>query len=380
MRRSSERSWRSGQRRNWRDRSQELARRVAEECWHEPRRGGDLKALVTGAGGFLGGAVARALKQRGDQVCGFSRGDHPTLAEQDIEQVRGSVADVHAIVEAVRGMDVVFHAAAKVAAGGARKDFWDTNVRGTENVIAACLECGVSVLVHTSTPSVTFGKTDLEGVDESVGYSEHFEAFYGESKAAGEQRVLAASSDNLKTVALRPHLVWGPGDTSILPSLVHRARTGQLRRIVSPPKRSGHTYIDDAVRAHLLAADLLITGGEAASRVTGRPYFITAGEPVEIWTFINALLATAGVPPVEKSVSLPAAMAAGWVFEKLHAITGASGDPRMTRWIVRELTTSHWFDISAARRDLGYEPTVMMEEGMRRLAEWIEQEGGVQDA
>ena len=339
-----------------------------------------MRALVTGAGGFLGGAVAGALKKRGDQVRGFSRGDHPALAKAGIEQHRGSVLDTDAVAEAAQDVDVVFHAAAKVAAGGARKDFWDTNVRGTENVIAACREAGVGVLVHTSTPSVTFGKTDLEGVDESVGYAEHFEAFYGESKAEGERLLLAAASNDLKTVALRPHLVWGPGDTSILPRLVQRARAGQLRRIVSPPKRSGHTYIDDAVQAHLLAADLLLTGGEAAARITGKPYFITAGEPVETWTFINALLGAAGEPPVEKSMSLPVAMAAGWVFEKLHAVTGAEGDPRMTRWIVRELTTSHWFDISAAREDLGYEPTVLLEEGVRRLADWVENEGGVPDA
>ncbi len=339
-----------------------------------------MRALVTGAGGFLGGAITRALKERGDHVRGFSRADHPELAAQGVEQLRGSVADPAAVTEAVQGVDIVFHAAAKVAAGGPREDFWDTNVRGTENVIAACRECGVGVLVHTSTPSVTFGTTDLEGVDESVGYADHFEAFYGETKAEAERRVLAAASDDLLTVALRPHLVWGPGDTSILPRLVQRARKGQLRRIDSPPKRSGHTYIDDAVQAHLLAADRLLAGGEMASRVTGRPYFITAGEPVETWTFLNGLLGAAGVPPVEKRISLRAAMAAGWMFEKLHALSGGKGDPRMSRWIVRELTTSHWFDISAARSDLGYEPQVMMAEGMRRLAAWVTEEGGVPGA
>ena len=339
-----------------------------------------MKALVTGAGGFLGGAIARALKARGDDVRGFSRGDHPKLAADGIEHTRGSVVDVDAVIEAVRGVDIVFHAAAKVAAGGARRDFWDTNVTGTENVVGACRECGVGALVYTSTPAVTFGKTDLEGVDESIGYSDRFEAFYGESKAAAEQSALAAASDDLLTVALRPHLVWGPGDTSILPRLVQRARRGQLRRIEGPAKRTGHTYIDDAVQAHLLAAGRLLSGGEAASRISGRPYFITAGEPVEIWTFLNGLLAAAEVPPVEKRVSFRAAMAAGWAFEKLHALAGGKGDPRMTRWIVRELTTSHWFDISAARRDLGYEPKVTMEEGMRRLAEWVAAQGGVPGA
>ena len=351
----------------------------AEEAGVGPEEA-DVKALVTGAGGFLGGAIARALKERGDDVRGFSRGDHPELVSQGVEQHRGNVTDPKAVTEAVRGVDIVLHAAAKVAVGGRYRDFYDTNVRGTENVIAACLECGVGALVYTSTPSVTFGLTDLEGVDESIGYSDHFEAFYSETKAEAERRVLAAASGGLRTVALRPHLIWGPGDTSVLPRVVESARKGQLRRIDGPPKRSGHTYIDDAVRAHLIAADQLMAGGEEASRINGRPYFITAGEPIEIWTFLNGLLDAAGVPPVEKRISLRTAMAAAWVFEKLHALSWGKGDPRMSRWIVRGLTTSHWFDISAARRDLGYEPQVSMEEGMRRLAAWVTEQGGVPSA
>ena len=347
-------------------------------CSADRTRGGaEVRALVTGAGGFLGGAIARTLRERGDHVRGFSRGIHPELAAHSVEQLRGNVADPDAVIEATRGVDIVFHVAAKVAAGGARKDFYDTNVTGTENAIAACRECGVGALVYTSTPSVTFGKTDLEGVDESIGYANHFEALYGETKAEAERRVLAAASVSFRTIALRPHLIWGPGDTSVLPRIVERALKGQLRRIDGPPKRSDHVYVDDAVRAHLLAADRLLAGGAAASRISGQPYFITAGEPVEIWTFLNGLLHAAGVPPVEKRVSYRAAMAAGWVFEKLHALSGSKGDPRMSRWIVRELTTSHWFDISAARRDLGYEPQVLMEEGMRHLAAWVEDHGGV---
>ena len=339
-----------------------------------------MKALVTGAGGFLGGGIARALKDRGEEVRGFSRGDHPELAAQGVEQLRGDVADHNAVTQAVHGVDIVFHVAAKVAAGGRHRDFYETNVRGTENVIGACRECDVGALVYTSTPSVTFGLTDLEGVDESIGYSDHFEASYGETKAEAERQVLAAASDVFHTVALRPHLIWGPGDTSVLPRVVERGRKGQLRRIDGPPKRSGHTYIDDAVRAHLLATDRLLAGGEEAARINGRPYFITAGEPVEIWTFLNGLLGAAGVPPVEKRISFRTAMAAGWVFEKLHALSGGKGDPRMSRWIVRELTTSHWFDISAARRDLGYEPQVGMAEGMHRLTEWVAEQGGVPNA
>lgn len=336
-----------------------------------------VKTLVTGAGGFVGGAVARALRALGDEVRGFSRAPHPELSALGVDHRQGDIADGGAVMDAVRGVDVVFHAAAKVAAAGRYADFHATNVVGTENVIAACREHGVTALVYTSTPSVTFGPTDLEGVDESIGYSDHYDALYGRTKAEAERLLLAAASDELRTVALRPHLVWGPGDTSLLPRLVRRGRSGALRRIDGPAKRTDVTYIDDAVQAHLLAAEHLLAGGEAAAKVSGKAYFLNSGEPVEIWEFIDRLLGAAGVPPVEKRISLRAAMAAGWVFEKVHALTGAQGDPRMSRWIVRELTTARCFDIGAARRDLGYEPRVSVDEGMRRLAVWIQKQGGL---
>jgi nucleoside-diphosphate-sugar epimerase len=335
-----------------------------------------MKALVTGAGGFLGGAIARALLERGDQVRSFSRGEYARLGDLGVEHVQGDIGDAQAVSTAVEGVDVVFHTAAKVAAAGRIEDFRRTNVEGARNVMAACRKHGVPVMVHTSTPSVTFGPGDLEGVDESVGYSDQYDAFYGMTKAEGERAVLGESDGDFRTVAIRPHLVWGPGDTSLLPRLLQRARSGQLRRIGGPAKKTDVTYVDDAVRAHLLAADRLLEGGETADRVAGRPYFVSSGEPIEIWEFVNRLLAAADVDPIEKRVNLKVAFAAAWVMEKVHALSGADGEPRMNRWIVRELTTARWFDISAAKRDLGYEPAVSIDEGMRRLASWLEERGG----
>ena len=333
-----------------------------------------MKALVTGAGGFLGGAIARTLRDRGDDVRGFSRGAHPELAAYGIGHHQGDVAKLDAMIEATRGVDVVFHTAARVGAGGRYVDFYDTNVTGTANVLAACRECGVRALVYTSTPSVVSGATDLEGVDESEDYATHFEADYGRTKAEAERLVLSSTSEELNAVALRPPIIWGPGDTSLLPRVIERGRNGALRRIKGPPKRQDITYIDDAVQAHLIAADLLLAGGDRARRINGRPYFVSSGEPVEIWDFVNGLLEAAGVPPVRKSVSLRTALVVGWIFEKAHTLSGAEGDPRMSRWIVRQLTSSRWFDISAARRDLGYEPRVSLEDGMRRLKAWMEEQ------
>ena len=335
-----------------------------------------MKALVTGAGGFLGGAIARALRDRGDDVRGFSRGDYPELADLGIEQHRGDVADLTAVGAATHGVDIVFHTAAKVGAGGSYADFHTTNVTGSENVLAACREHRVTSLVYTSTPSVVSGLADLDGVDESVGYAARYDADYGRTKAEAERLVLSSASDEYRTVALRPPLIWGPGDTSLLPRIIERGKSGALRRIKGPAKRQDITYIDDAVQAHLLAGDVLLSGGDEAHRINGRPYFVSSGEPVEVWEFLNGLLVAAGVPPIQKSVSLRTALAVGWAFEKVHALTGGKGDPRMSRWIVRQLTNSRWFDISAARRDLGYEPRVSLAEGMVRLKAWIEKDQG----
>ena len=333
-----------------------------------------MKALVTGAGGFVGGAIARALRERGDDVRGFSRGEHAALAAYGIDQYQGNVADPEGVAGAARGVDIVFHTAAKVGVGGRRADFYNTNVTGTANVIAACRECGVLALVYTSTPSVVSGLTDLEDADESVSYPTHYDADYGRTKAEAERLVLSSASGGLKTVALRPPLIWGPGDTSLLPRVIERGRNGSLRRIKGPPTWTDITYIDDAVQAHLHAADRLMAGGDGARRINGRPYFVSSGDPVEIWEFINGLLSAGGVPAVRKRVSLRTALLVGWAFEKIHALSRAEGDPRMSRWMVRQLTTSRWFDISAARRDLGYEPRVSLEEGMRRLKVWIEKQ------
>lgn len=331
---------------------------------------------MTGAGGFLGGAIARTLRERGDDVKSFSRGEHLELAGYGIEQHRGDVADREAVIAATHGADIVFHVAARVGAGGSYEDFYAANVTGTENVLAACHECGVAGLVYTSTPSVVSGLRDLDGVDESVSYPERYDSHYGRTKGEAERLVLSSASETQRVVAIRPPLVWGPRDTSLLPRVIERRRSGAVRHITGPPKLQDVTYVDDAVQAHLLAGDLLLAGGERAARINGRPYFISSGEPVDIWEFLNRLLETAGLPPIQKTVSLRTALAIGWVFEKTHALSGAGGDPRMSRWIVRQLTCARWFDISAARRDLGYEPRVSVEEGMSRLKAWLDEHNG----
>lgn len=323
-----------------------------------------MRALVTGAGGFLGGAVARLLRARGDAVLTLQRGDYPDLARNGIEVVRGDIADRATVTSAARDVEVVFHVAAKAGLWGPEREYYRVNVLGTENVIAACRANGVARLVHTSTPSVVFGGDDLEGVDESTPYATHFTAAYPKTKAVAERAVLAANDGSLATVALRPHLMWGPGDPHLLPRLVARARAGRLRRLGWRTTLVDSLYIDNAASAHVLAADRLAPG----AAIAGRAYFLSQGEPMPLWDLVNRLLDAAGVQRVAKSIPVSVAYALGLVYEAAFRLLRIDAEPPMTRFLAHQLSTSHWFDISAARRDLGYEPTVSIDEGMARLA------------
>ncbi|MSQ52010.1 MAG: NAD-dependent epimerase/dehydratase family protein [Betaproteobacteria bacterium] len=322
-----------------------------------------MKALVTGGGGFLGQAIVRGLVRRGADVHSFSRSHYDALTELGVAQHRGSLADAGAVASAIQGSDVVFHVAAKPGIWGDYREYHQTNVLGTQNVIAACRQQGVRKLVYTSSPSVVFDGRDMQGVDESAPYPAHYEAHYPKTKALAEQCVRAANDSRLSTVSLRPHLIWGPGDNHLLPRLVSRARAGQLARIGSRENLVDTIHIDNAAQAHLLAADRLSPGSPAAGKV----YFISQDEPIPMWDIINRLLDAAGAPAVTRSVPTWLAMALAMGYESLHHVSGRAGEPRLTRFVVREMSTAHWFDISAARRDLGYAPGISIAQGLEQL-------------
>jgi nucleoside-diphosphate-sugar epimerase len=326
-----------------------------------------MTALVTGGGGFLGGAIVRRLVERGDRVHSLSRNQYPALEALGVAQHRGDVADAPAVLEASAGCDVVFHVAAKAGVWGRYEEYHRANVVGTENVLAACRKHGISRLVYTSSPSVVFDGRDMEGVNESVTYPAHFEAHYPKTKAIAEQAILEANGQALATVALRPHLIWGPWDNHLVPRILKRGRAGKLRRIGKANKLIDTIYIDNAADAHLLAADRLTPG----SPIAGKAYFLSQGEPIPLWDMVNRILAACGVAPVTRSVPVWAAYLAGWLCEMWYMVTRRQDEPPMTRFVARELSTAHWFDISAAKRDLGYETKVSTEEGLRRLAEWL---------
>lgn len=327
-----------------------------------------MRVLVTGGSGFLGGALCRALVEHGDDVTSYQRSHSPTLEALGVRQVLADLGDVDALRGACARQDAVLHNAAKAGAWGSYDSYFQANVIGTRNVIEACRAERVPRLVHTSTPSVTHsGRHPVQGGNErDTPYGSHFKAPYPATKRIAEQEMLSANGPELSTVSLRPRLIWGPGDTQLLPRLVERARAGRLRFIDGGHNRMDTTYIDNAVQAHLDALAKLRPGAACA----GRPYFISNGEPMSVREIVNALLACAGEPPVTKSVPYAVAYAAGAVLEKLWPRLGRSDEPPMTRFLAEQLSTPHWYDISGAARDLGYRPAVSMPEGLRRTAAW----------
>jgi len=324
-----------------------------------------MKVLVTGGGGFLGSAICRQLASRGDGVIAYQRSAAPGLEKAGIEVVRGDVNDAGALTAALEGVDAVIHTAAKAGLAVNYDDFYTANVSGTETVLKACRLHGIDRLVFTSSPSVVHEEGDIEGGDESLPYPATYSSPYPQTKAESERMVMAANGPGLRTVALRPHLIWGPGDNHLLPNLLKRVKHGKLK-LPGPDKLIDSVYVDNAAQAHLLALDRLDI---APDTVGGRVYFISNGEPVTQGYIIAGLLEAAGVKVEIRRVPPQLAIAAGALLEGGWKLFGIKSDPPLTRWSAVHLSTAHWFDISAARRDLGYEPKISIAEGLAILAE-----------
>jgi len=324
--------------------------------------------VITGGGGFVGKALGKALRAQGYSVVALARSAYPELSTYGIESARVDISsDPKAWQSLLEGADGVFHTAAKVDMWGAYDDFFQVNVIGTRNVIAACRAAGVRNLVFTSSPSVIHDGNDLRGVDESYPYPKHFDAFYPQTKAQAEQEVIAANDgETLRTVSLRPHLIWGPDDTNLIPTILERAKAGRLTRIGRGGNRVDVTFIDDCVQAHILAMRAL---EEDKKQAQGRPYFITQGEPVKMWAWIDQVLAAHALPPVSKSIPTKVAMGIAFLMEmisKALLMCGLDKAPLLTRFLVSEMATDHYFSIEAAACDLGYKPSFTMKQAMGR--------------
>ena len=324
-------------------------------------------ALVTGGGGFVGRAVVGRLLALGVKTRVIGRHRYPQVEAAGAIGIVGDIADRDALYQAVQGVDVVFHVAALAGIWGSWSDYYRINVQGTANVIEVCRKAKVPFLVHTSTPSVVFNGADICGGDERLPYGRDFLCHYAKSKAMAESMVLAAAGEDLKTCALRPHLIWGPGDPHLLPRLLARGRGKSLRQVGDGRNLVDITYIDNVAEAHILAAMNLAGPGTA----NGRAYFISQGEPVRLWQWINELFSRMAIPPVEKRVSLTTAYRLGRMLEVVYTVLRLRQEPRMTRFLAEQLAKSHYFSLAQARSELGYEPLVSTEEGLRRTVQWL---------
>jgi 2-alkyl-3-oxoalkanoate reductase len=330
-----------------------------------------MKALVIGGGGFVGSAIVRQLVEKSEKVAVFGRNYYPHLKKLGIPQHQGDILDSDLLIRTMQGYDTVFHVAAKAGIWGPKHEFEQINVTGTRNVLGACFASGVESLVYTSTPSVVFNRSDLQGADERIPYASRFLCYYASSKAVAEQMVLVANSDVLKTCAIRPHLVWGPRDPHLIPRLVERGRRRQLKIVGDGSNMVDISYIDNVAEAHILAAENLNSSATAA----GNAYFISQGEPVNLWQWINGLFGRLGIPPVTKKIGYGTAYGIGTLMEGIYMWFSMTKEPRMTRFLAEQLARSHWFSIEKAKRDFGYRPRISTSEGVERVVEWINKHG-----
>jgi 2-alkyl-3-oxoalkanoate reductase len=322
-----------------------------------------MKVLVTGAGGFLGRAIVQRLLARGDHVMGVQRSSAEDLERMGMRLFRGDLSDPDLALRASAGCDAILHVAAKAGHWGSYDSYFQANVLATRAVISAAQRNGIRKLVYTSTPSVAHAGGDLAGVDESTPIPKHFLAYYPATKAVAEAEVLTANSPQLSTCALRPHLIWGPGDNHLLPRLIARANANKLRFVGSGQNLIDTIYIDNAVDAHILALDRLQSDAPCA----GRAYFLSNGEPLAMKTIINRLLACVGIAPVDRHIGIRAARVIAKVMEAAYTYFPLKGEPLLTPFLVEQFTTAHWYNIDAAKRDLGYHPRISMNEGMGLL-------------
>lgn len=328
-----------------------------------------MKVLVTGGGGFLGSWVCRLLRQRGDEAIGLQRSDSAILDSLGVEQRRGDILEFETLKTAMQGCEAVIHTAGLAGPWGPEDRYQAINVTGTGNVIEACRAHNIRRLVFSSSPSVAHGGGDIEGGDESLPYPSNFKAAYPRTKALAEQAVMAAndaSPAGLHTVSLRPHLIWGPGDNHLLPRLLERA----AQRPISLPGASkliDTVYIENAARSHLDALDALNKNPDCH----GKTYFISNGEPWTQARIIKALLEASGSSAEVRAMPAWLAHLAGTVCEGIWKVSERDDEPPITRWSAEQLTTAHWYDISAAQRDLGYSATISIEEGLSLLRNWM---------
>lgn len=340
---------------------------MSADAKEKPAGGAAGSVLVTGGTGFLGSHLVERLLAEGRRVAVVSRSARPELEKRGVRVVVGALHEAATCAEAARGAGTVFHVAARVGVWGEYDDFFRDNVLATRALLRAAQEAGVTRFVHTSTPSVVYNGLDLAGADESLPLTRNCPSPYPLTKAIAEGEALAFSTERFRVCALRPHLIWGVGDPHLVPRILARARAGRLRIVGAGKNLVDMVHVRNAVDAQILAERALGAPDAAPGPAAGRAYFITNGEPVNLWDWVNDLLRALGEAPATRCVSLPAARGLGALCEALWRVLPLKGEPPMTRFVAAELAKDHWFSIEAARRDLGYAPRVSMKDGTAEL-------------
>jgi nucleoside-diphosphate-sugar epimerase len=323
-----------------------------------------MKILVTGAGGFLGFEIAKMLTLQGYTVFNFSRKHHSKLDTLSIKTILGDLRNPSDIERALEGIEVVFHVAALAGVWGKKNDFFSINYEGTKNLVDACKKLKISKLIYTSTPSVVFGNNDLKGVDEQTPFPAKYLTHYAHSKSLAENYVLQNNNEHLLTCALRPHLIWGPGDPHIIPRLVEKAQKNRLKIVGDGKNLVDVIHVKNAAYAHILAFEKL----SANSLIAGKAFFIGQEKPVNLWDFINKILKVKKIKPVSGKINFRLAYILGTIFELIYSTLNIfKTDPPMTRFVSMQLAHSHYFSQKRARKDLGYFPIISIEEGLNTL-------------
>ena len=316
-----------------------------------------MKVLVTGASGLLGRGVAQALLDRGDDVTVLQR----RATGLGCREVRGDVTDASVVRAAAADQDAVVHLAARVSVTGSWHEFARVNVVGTRMLLAAARDAGATRFVQVSSPSVAHAGRPLVGARADRADPVSARGHYARSKAMAELAALAQSRDGFAVVAVRPHLVWGPGDTQLVERIVERAHSGRLVLIDGGRALIDTTYVSNAVAAIVAATD-------RAEDVRGRAFVVSNGEPRTVAELFGRICAAAGEPAPQRSVGYPLARIVGGGVERAWSVLHRPGEPPMTRFLAEQLATAHWFDQRETQEALRWRPTVSLDEGFSRLA------------
>ena len=325
-----------------------------------------MRILVTGGGGFLGTHIIKELlKNTSYIVTNFSRHSYAHLEDIGVPTIKGDLTKKEDVARALsQGFDAIFHVAALAGVWGKYQDYYSINYLGTKNLLEAAQKVGIQKFVYTSTPSVVFKKGDLLGVNEDEPYATEFLNGYSETKTLAEKLVLESNNGHdFLTCAIRPHLIWGPGDPHLFPRIIQKGRQGKLRIVGDGENLVDIVYVENAALAHVQAFEKLNPG----SSVCGEAYFIGQERPVKLWDFINQILSQVKVEPVMRSIDVGSAYRLGWLLEKAFGIMGIKKpEPPMTRFVALNLGKSHYFSHEKAKRDFGYVPKVSIEEGLKK--------------